>query len=649
MLWVLLPGAACAAWTLPCRTSRALQLGVALALSVPIAGALIALVRSLAGLSAGVAAGGVLLVSAAALILRRMRPSESAGEARESDTSAAWWIAAASVVLVASFPIASEWWRVYSDAWTHAGIVRAVEQGVPPLDPGFAGVRLQYASIYHAFVAGAHELFGIDVFAMMVGLEVTALASVILCAASALPRARGATVAWTLVLLVFGMNALFPLVTPLIAARAFVGEVRGWAELHRQFGLFPLDNERTGVFLRGVGGEDFFLDKFMVATPFALSLAAFTAWLAMFRRWLAAPRPGALVLCAALALAAGLTHPVVGVFLGAATVLALGLVLLPGGGAPAFRRPFLQWTGATLAGLLPVVLYTASIVGGKGGTHRELPFDLNPLKLLGYATCLALGLWFAARPLARMARGDGADRAWALWIFAAGGVALVSRLPGPSGFFTVDKLAYLVWIPLVLAGGEAFAAWIGAWHWPQRVAIALLLFAPVNGLMIASRIADAHNGARQPFGLEGFRWIREHTPADAVLIVQAGDWESSGFADRDQYYSLGHAAIQLGYDLEEIHARADLTARLFATGQLNEADRLRLLALHRPVYVVWANFRDPMWRYTPGALARAVAPPGPRPAFDPAFQVVFRSPEIEVLRPFPANQIDGGEGGRYHR
>ena len=34
------------------------------------------------------------------------------------------------------FPLAWSWWRIYSDNWTHAAIVRAVETGVPPLDPG---------------------------------------------------------------------------------------------------------------------------------------------------------------------------------------------------------------------------------------------------------------------------------------------------------------------------------------------------------------------------------------------------------------------------------------------------------------------------------------------------------------------------------
>jgi len=215
-------------------------------------------------------------------------------------------------------------------------------------------------------------------------------------------------------------------------------------------------------------------------------------------------------------------------------------------------------------------------------------------------------------------------------------VALVSRLPGPSPFFTVDKLAYLVWIPLVITAGPAFAAWMRARGTVARTALALLLFVPVNGLALASRALDPHNAARIPFELAGFRWLRNETPANAVLLVQAGDWESAGIAERDQFWSEGHPAVQLGYDLREIEARKDLVHRFFATGRLNDADFARLAALHRPVHAVWADFHAPLWRWTPGTIARGIAPPGPKPAFDPALPVVFESPELEIRRiPLP--------------
>jgi hypothetical protein len=626
VLWILVPGYACVAWTRPKGASRALRLGTALALGPPIGGAVIALLM-LAHLDTRAAAIALLVLGVGSLIASRLRRERNPAPA---ESRAAWWIAGAFALGTLLFPILSEWWRIYSDNWAHAGIVRVVEVGgVPPLDPGFAGVKLQYAWIYHAFVAGAHALIGVDVFAMMVLLEATALVAVILCAAGAISQAHGSTVTWTLLLLVLGLNALFPLFAPLLVVRAFLGDVRGMSELARQFDLTPLEWDKTGLFLRSLSGQDFFLDKFMVATPFALALAAFAGWIASFKRWLEGGGRSELALGGSLTLAAGLMHPVVGVFLGASTILAFALAFATRGD-PGARARLLSWSIVVVLGLIPVVLYTATVLGGSGGTHRELPVDLAPLKILGYVSCLGLGLWFAARPLSKMAKGETAERGWALWVLAACVVALVSRLPGPSPFFTVDKLSYLVWIPLALVAGPAFASFMEARSVPARVALALLLFVPVNGLALMSRIADPHNAARQPFGLAGFAYLREHTPADAVLLVQLGDWESMGFGQRDQYFSLGHGAEQLGYDLAEIKARSALEEHLFRTGTLQPDDVARLARLHRPVYIVWADFRDPLWQHTPGTFARFQAPAGPKPAFDPAFPVVFRSPELEV-------------------
>lgn len=627
LFWILIPGLVCAAWTLPGNSSPALRIGTALALGPPLGGAAIALLM-LAGVALPLAAQIVLLATAALTLLSILVRPPKLGEGPE--TRVAWWVTVAFLALTLSFPLLWQWWRIYSDNWTHAGIVRAIAAGVPPLDPGFAGAPLQYAWIYHAFVAGAHALIGVDIFAMLVALEAAALASVLLCAAGALGRTRGSEVLWTLLLLGLGLNALFPLFMPLLLARAFTGEVRGTAELARQLDLWPLEWEKTGVFLRSLGGQDFFLNKFMVATPFALSLAALTAWMASLRRWLEHGRRSELALGALLSLAAGLMHPVTGVFLAATTGLSFVLLLFFGRDAQSARGRFLWWSVAVAAGTVPVLLYTATLLGGAGGTHHELPFDLAPLKVLGYASCLALGLLFAVRPLARMLREPGAPHAWALWVLAGCAVALVSRLPGPSPFFTVDKLAYLVWIPLAITAGPAFASWMSARPLTARIALAALLFLPVNGFALASRALDPHNGARQPFALAGFAWIREHTPKDAVLLVQKGDWESAGFGERDQYFSLGHPALQLGYDLGEIEARSELSDRLFSTGRLLSPDRERLAALERPVYIVWVDFRSPRWNLTLGALARVLAPAGPKPAFDSDLPVVFRSPEIEV-------------------
>ena len=79
-----------------------------------------------------------LLALAGSARLRGSRVSDADRKLR-----AVWWIVGACVAGTALFPSLREWWRIYSDAWTHAGIVREIGvSGVPPMDPGFAGVPL---------------------------------------------------------------------------------------------------------------------------------------------------------------------------------------------------------------------------------------------------------------------------------------------------------------------------------------------------------------------------------------------------------------------------------------------------------------------------------------------------------------------------
>jgi len=612
--------------TLPRRVGTSARLGAALALSPGLGGAFLTplLLLHLSLVQAGAA---LVAVSAAVALVGLLRARKS--PPADPEERATWWFALLVVAGVAAFPLLGEWWRIYSDAWTHAGIVRAVVvHGVPPLDPGFAGARLQYAWIYHAFAAAAQAVTGVDVYAFLSLLEACALAGLILVAGSAAARADRKSVAWTLALLVFGLNALFPLFLPIELVRAFTGQVRGWAEVRRIFALLPLDTERTGVFLRSLGGQTFFLDKYTVVTPFALALACTVAWWAAFRRWCDDGRPIELALAALTTLAAGLMHPVAGLDLGATAGL-VGLLALAWPRGPRRDRA-LPWFAATLTGLVPVALYTATILGGKGGTHRELPVDLAPLKYLGYGTNLALALAFALPALRRVRNGTGSERTWLAALLATAAIAACVRLPGPSPFFTVDKFVYLVWIPLALTAGPAFAAWMSQRKAWARVALAAALFVPVNGLVFASRLADPHARVRQPWDRPVYAWLRAHTPRDAVLVTPAGDWETAQFAERDQYYSLGHATVQLGYPLAEITARAALVDHLFSRGTLTPAERARLSALGQPVYVVWTDFRSPVWQTTPGAIARAGLTLGPPPAFDPSLPLLFADDGQEV-------------------
>lgn len=111
------------------------------------------------------------------------------------------------------------------------------------------------------------------------------------------------------------------------------------------------------------------------------------------------------------------------------------------------------------------------------------------------------------------------------------------RIPGPSSFFTIDKFAYFVWIPLALTAGAGLERLLARQGRAMRIAIVVLFFVPVTGLALASRVFDPHAGVRQPWDMPGLVWMRAHLPADAVVLVPYGDPVTSNFTGRDQYTS----------------------------------------------------------------------------------------------------------------
>jgi hypothetical protein len=309
------------------------------------------------------------------------------------------------------------------------------------------------------------------------------------------------------------------------------------------------------------------------------------------------------------------------------------------------RRSAAEWTAAVLVGALPVALYTARIMGGAGSSHRHVPLDLSPFKWLGLVSTLALGLALAARPALRFARDGGLKRAWLIWVVLQLGLALVIRLPGPP-YYTVDKFAFLTWIPLALTAGSELSKRLARFGTPARAAILLALFLPVNGLMIAGRIGDPLRNARQPWDLPGYVWMRTHLPADAVLVLPYGDAETGNFVGRDQYFVDDVLASQYGYPDGEITARRTLIDGFFASDTLSAVQWARLRSLRRPVYAVWTDFSDPRLAATPRTAWRfmnATMPAQPL-HWSSRYPLVFSSPvhKVAVLVPPREDRASGG-------
>jgi len=641
------PGAAAVAWTIP-GVGLLGRVGAALALSPVLVGVTVTLL-AISGLPLGAAGVVALLVSAAAWGIAEWRLRRDR-RSRPMVTGEPWRFTLVVAVVVGGlagyFSLSTEWWRVFSDAWVHQPIVRSImSSGLPPGDPWFAGFQITYPWIYHAYVAAAAAITGLDAFRVMAWIQLSALVSVILSLGHLIHRVYGPRIGGALAFVLFGLNSLFPLFLLLVVVvRAFSGHDQGFEEFRRHLSLDSYDWHTTKTFLRSIGGQALFLDKFLVTTPFALSLAAMTAWAGSFWRWFggqpsdAAPvedpnrvgSSGELGLAALLTLSAGLLHAVVGPHLLVTTAGVAAIAFLYRGSEPRTFRDAWRWSIAVLVGAVPAGIYIASLLGTEGG-HTQLPIDLAPRKLFGYASCLALGLIVGFRPAVRLFNGGGAGRMWAAWILAALALATFIRLPGPSAFFTVDKFAYLVWIPLAVPAGGAFAKWIAGTSRVKGVAVAVLLLAPVSVFALFSRFGDPIADVRQPWGTPAHAWMREHLPQDAVLLVPRGDIDTGAFVGRDQYYGTEVVALQRGYQTAELDARRRIVLTLYDDGTIDPADIDHLEALGRPVYAVWPDYSGPEWPFTPGAFFRSKISLDPTPTWGNLFPVVFESGRCVVV------------------
>jgi hypothetical protein len=649
----VLPGAA---WVLAAGSasrSRAETVGTSIALSPGLFGGAVALLLA-CGVPLRVAAlgalGGFAVLAGVAAWAHRPR-GRSARAASAPDARVTWAVALAVPALVALLPLCREWWRIYSDAWNHFAITRAVvEHGAHPVDPFFAGLPLQYPWIYHAHTAGVEALTGAGAFGLMASWSAFALAGVLLCAGPAISRLHGRAPGVGLALLLFGLNAAFVCFAPLLLVRALIGTVRGWPEITRIFGMSPFGVMRITILLQGLSGQDFFLNKFMVATPFALGLAAFTALAGSFVRWLESGDRRELWLAAGATLAGGLMHPVIALDLVPTTMGLAVVAMLAPRWAGISRSAAAAWAGAVAAGALPVALYTSRIMGGVGGSHHELPIDVSMWKFLGLYSTLALGLVLALRPALGLFRAGGPWRAWVIWLVLQLGIANVIRLPGSSSFFTIDKFAYFVWIPLAITCAAELEQRLARFSRAARLAILVGIFLPVNGFALAGRVWDPLSSARQPWDMPGLVWMRANLPANSVLIVPYGDPVTGNYVGRDQYIMDEPLGLQLGYPAREIGERRELVERFFASDSLTAGEAGRLRSLGRPVYAVWTRFADSRLAVTPRTIRLSllgVTPTARRPRWEGRYPVVYASESHVVAELLPGPRAAAPAGSTH--
>ncbi len=624
----------------PVRIARAATLG-------PLAAALAALALLFAGLSpasAGtltVAAGFAAALAARLASVRRPRRKDTPGG---GDRRLGWWLVFLAAVVLLPHAL-RPWVRMRSDAWFHTAVVQEIlARGLPPGDPYFAGLPLNYPWFYHAYLTAWSRFASVpawDLAGVLNAVWLVSLAGAAYAFSRRLGR-RPAEARFAAVFVPLGLSALFYLWFPLKLVRALVGHTAGWAEIARTFGLSPFTYDRVGHFQSFLGSWNPLLDKFWVMSAVGGGLAA-ALWLLEGAAALVAGagagaprRSREAVFTAVAAFAVWFWSPplALGVLLGLA-LAGLGLLLAPG---PVGRGPVLLAGAAAGAGTVLAAPLLAATV-----TRAQAPFPLGffpaavPILIASVAALI-----FGVPGLLAGPAGPGRRLARALAL-GLGAAALVVVLPGAN---TVDKMSPVFYLVPAVAGGWTLSRMWDRWRARGRGAAAwalvLALFLPVNGLYLAALLFQP---APPPPGAEARAlddWLRTHTPPDAVVLDTP---ERTGVlvrVPRRQYFARETYARQWGYDPAEIAAREEVRRALegvpAAGGRadwsppdsVRTARALEVLDDFAaggtgPLYVVWREADHP--GVGPGATVMAR---------DPArFRVVYAEPGVRVYRYVP--------------
>lgn len=602
--------------TLPRRREGWIDLGLALALSPFLVGALVTGLLY-AGFTPALAGALALLAGGSALVWtmlgrpglpRREGPTdvESPSPApRPAAFSALLLLLTAFLVLSPAYR--SNRVRASIHGMLHASILySAAENAPPPENPFFAGEPLRYYWTWHAAAAAGAYLGSVEPTWVFTSMNTAALVAFLLLLAGLGLEIWGNNLATFLTALVgfSSLGAAGLVRTHFARPLATLDEIAQGVDPINYIKAFTLHDDRISVTLT----------KFLNVSSFPCAFALLAATWLLWRRFVGRPSAvGAVLLALAQAgsiVLSPITGAVGGLALGAVTLLRL---------TGSERRASLVAAGALLGGLLLSAPLVATGMGEEEDltTERVVALESDPalarekledaLFALGPALLPAL---VAAGWLGRRRRRDDLLLLGAGLLLLVLGVAL--HFPVRSEYKMVRMAAPLV--------GLFAAGWAVPLARRRRLAgslgplLLLGLFAPSSAAVwnVYRRHAEAHlpyfgegpliriDAAAHPVA-EAYDWLRTEAPRDAVVLVDPRSRLRHHFAGPhhgEETPVLAHRPVytDLGYYMTDYEPtfprRSALVGRLFGRGSLAPGDYQALASLRRPIFLL-ARAYDP--------------------------------------------------------
>ncbi len=521
-----------------------------------------------------------------ALLRLRRAPGRPAGE-----EARALGVALPLSLLVFLPPLFNSFLRVRSDAWFHAAVEAQVRSlPLPPQDPYYAGMQLQYFWFFHLVLSVFDSVAGIRAFEAM-WLFNSAYFALTLLGAWSLSRFAGAGEAgarWAPWLVAAGAN---PFGWVWIGVNA-VRDPEHWHHLARMLPDYVLNLVAWGYTSAALA---FSMDKFLVGTAFSWGLALFVWWAACSAEYLETGRIEAALGAGALTAAALMVHTVAGFTLGWAGGLGLlvALALRPSRGATA-RTAIL---GACMfAGLLLAYPYLRAVTHGK--TDGGLPVPRLNRSMIWTTLWVGAGMlpFAVAGARARWNSGPGGR-----WLVATCFSLLVVSCLLTLKFGNEGKFMHLSLLLLAALAAEPMREFLASRlrSGAARAGAMAAVFAPTTALVLACVCVTRGRAEEKPYPPEpgpsearAYAWIKSQTPTGAALLARPGSLEGVVRAERAQVWSESNYAVTWGYPPGSIDPRRRAALGAFGAG-LDSVDMEFLKSLGRPVFRVSRDGEGP--------------------------------------------------------
>jgi hypothetical protein len=521
--------------------------------------------------------------------------TRGSSERRESIPVRSWLGALVLAALIVVPLLVNPALRMRSDAWFHAAVAESVgRSGLPPDDPYYAGIQLRYFWAYHVYLLVLRSAVPASLFDLMAVTNAfffpIYLLSILALSSRISTRRSGPF--FSVALAVFGVNVFGSL---LLAGRVLLGDTRGLDVLR---GIvdggshYVLMNLAYGY----VGSISFFLDKFLVGSPFAMTLAMFLIAVYFLLGWLVSGSRRELVLAGLFAISAILFHTIIGLSLLLCGGGALAAVSLWGARArdgTTARRALIGLALLGVAALL-CVPYLRSIIASRGPGPG--PFTINGIFLwTAFAAGLLPLVFFAARAKMEGIKGTGT-----LFILFLTCFALILGIFARMPLGNINKIVYLVLLPLVVLAGDGVPLLLPLFRRAPRLGAGLIIFLVASGFATVALGLSGYireRGSDIPVRLkngridltaaerDAYRWMREQTPRQSIFINDSR-LDIPVMASRRQIWAPNRYADAWGYRDDEIRWRREMIGSIYSEAALSREARNRLLAAGFPVYIV---------------------------------------------------------------